>query len=65
MANQVEEVHAELFKGALKALEKGEDLEAEDYYVCGVCGNTVEGSPPEKCPVCKAPEDRFTFVEEL
>ena len=29
-------------------------------YVCSVCGYVHEGdSPPEACPVCKAPADKF------
>jgi rubrerythrin len=27
--------------------------------VCGVCGNTVEDSPPDKCPICGAPKEKF------
>ena len=50
-ANQVEQVHAGLYK---KAMEKMGDLEAVDYYVCSVCGHTLEGAPTEKCPVCGA-----------
>ncbi|HHT17779.1 MAG TPA: NADH peroxidase [Papillibacter sp.] len=30
-------------------------------YVCTVCGFTHEGdAPPEKCPVCSAPAEKFT-----
>ena len=50
-ANAVEEVHADLYK---KALEKMGDLDDVDYYICPVCGYTVEGEPTEKCPVCGA-----------
>ncbi|MBS5737426.1 MAG: NADH peroxidase [Clostridiales bacterium] len=33
-------------------------------YVCPVCGYVHEGdTPPEFCPVCKVPGDRFTLVE--
>ena len=36
-------------------------------WVCPVCGYVHEGdTPPEKCPVCKVPGDRFTLqAEEL
>lgn len=63
VANQVEELHAGLFKDALVSLKGGEDMEEKLYYVCGVCGNTVESSPPEECPICQAPEDKFKKIE--
>lgn len=33
-------------------------------YVCSVCGYTVDGEPPEKCPVCGAVREVFTKLEE-
>jgi len=58
-ANQVEQIHAKLFNKAIDALKNKKALEKVDYYVCGVCGNTVEGSPPDKCPICGAPKEKF------
>jgi len=37
-------------------------LEATDYYVCSVCGNTVENDPPDTCPVCGAKAKAFFKV---
>jgi len=62
-ANAVEEVHYNHFQGALKALGAGQQLKDEPYFVCQVCGNTVAGEAPEKCPICGAPRDRFKRVE--
>jgi rubrerythrin len=59
-ANAVEKVHAELLK---KAAEKMNQLEEVDIYVCKVCGNTVEGEPPDKCPVCNSPKSAFNKVD--
>jgi len=59
VANKVEQVHAGLFQKAIKALEDKSELEKADYYVCSVGGNTVEGSPPENCPICGAPKANF------
>jgi rubrerythrin len=59
MANKVEQIHAKLFNKAIDALKNKKMLEQVDYYVCGVCGNTVEGSPPDKCPICGAPKEKF------
>jgi rubrerythrin len=59
VASKVEQVHANLFLKAIDALKNKKELEKVDYYVCGVCGNTVEGAPPEKCPICGAPKAKF------
>ena len=59
VANQVEQIHASLFSNAIDALKNNEPMVQMDYYVCGVCGNTVEGTPPEKCPICGAPKEKF------
>ena len=59
-ANKVEKIHAELYKKTLKNL--GKNLEV-NYYVCQVCGNTVEDGAPEKCPICGAPKKMFKKVE--
>jgi rubrerythrin len=59
VANQVEQIHAKLFNKAIGALKNKKTLEQVDYYVCGVCGNTVEGAPPDRCPICGAPKEKF------
>ncbi len=62
VANRVEEVHAGLFSNAVQAFKSNKHLAQVDYYVCGVCGNTVEGEAPEKCPICGSPKSRFFKV---
>ena len=59
VASKVEQIHANLFQKAINALKNKKEMEKVDYYVCGVCGNTVEGSPPEKCPICGSPKEKF------
>ncbi len=63
LANQVEEIHYDLFQAALKALDAGEQVADEAYFVCQVCGNTVAVAAPEKCPVCGAPAGSFRQVD--
>ncbi|MGQ9694680.1 MAG: rubrerythrin family protein [Thermodesulfobacteriota bacterium] len=58
-ANQVEKIHAALYEKALANL--GENKEV-DYYVCSVCGNTVERQAPDKCPICGAPASKFIRI---
>ena len=59
LANKVEQVHHKLFQSALKDLESGKSPRETTYYVCQVCGNTVEGEAPERCPICGAPRRKF------
>ena len=62
-ANKVEKIHYDYFEAALKAIKEGKKPEDETYYVCQVCGNTVTGSPPDKCPICGSPAKVFKKVE--
>lgn len=59
VASKVEQVHAGLFQKAIKAVENKRQMEKLDYYVCSVCGNTVEGEPTGKCLICGAPKAKF------
>lgn len=59
-ANAVEEIHAGLYQ---KALDNLGSNEATDIYVCQVCGNTVEGEAPDKCPICGAPKKMFKKID--
>jgi rubrerythrin len=62
-ANAVEKIHHDLYQKALKSLEAGKEPKAEPCYVCSVCGNTVAGEAPERCPICGAPRSKFKKVE--
>lgn len=59
-ANAVEEIHAGLFQQALDNLDKPEDV---DYWICPVCGNTVEDTAPDRCPICNTPGERFLRID--
>jgi rubrerythrin len=59
-ANEVEKVHAALYKKALENLGNNPEV---DYYVCQVCGYTAEGEAPDACPVCKAKKQLFKKVD--
>ncbi|MEM1588753.1 MAG: rubrerythrin family protein, partial [Candidatus Bathyarchaeia archaeon] len=58
-ALESEKIHAELYKKAKEAVDSGKDVELGPIQVCQVCGYTVEGKAPEKCPICGAPIDKF------
>ncbi|MHB8895480.1 MAG: rubrerythrin family protein [Candidatus Geothermincolia bacterium] len=59
-ANEVEQIHARLYQGALDNLGKNEEAV---YYVCQYCGNTVENEAPDKCPICGRPQSMFKKIE--
>ena len=59
-ANAVEKIHAELYKNALANLGKNADA---DYYVCSVCGHTIENEPTGDCPVCKSKKQAYKKID--
>ena len=61
-ANAVEEIHYGLYGKALETLSLGRDLPPAAIHVCDVCGNTVVGEAPDKCPICGAPKTKFKEV---
>jgi len=60
-ANEVEKVHAELYKKLLDGL--GSSAENYPYYVCPTCGFTAEGNPPDTCPVCRVKGSMFKKID--
>ncbi len=62
-ANKVEKIHHGLYQKARDAIEGGQQLKDEPYFVCQGCGYTVGGEAPEKCPVCGTPGSKFKRVE--
>jgi len=61
-ALDVEAVHAQLYKLALEAVERGEDLTETEFYLCPVCGHIEFGKPSEECPVCGAKADKYIQI---
>lgn len=59
----VEKIHHGLYSNAAAAVETGKDLPLAAIYVCGICGNTVIGNAPDKCPICGAPKAKFYEVK--
>jgi len=63
LANAVEEIHAGLYRKYHQAVTAGSKVAETNIFVCGACGNTVEGAAPEKCPVCGAAAEFFIRIE--
>ncbi|MBE0428166.1 MAG: rubrerythrin family protein [Nitrospirae bacterium] len=59
-AHEAEKKFAHFFEKAL--LNLGQNKEA-DYFVCKICGFTVENELPEKCPVCGSRKKVFEKIE--
>ncbi|WGI16685.1 rubrerythrin family protein [Methanonatronarchaeum sp. AMET-Sl] len=58
-AMRAEKEHAKLYKIARDKVEKGQDIEINLINVCSRCGYTIDEKPPEKCPICGAPQTKF------
>jgi rubrerythrin len=62
-ALKAEQVHAELYKVALEAVQQGKDLAESQIYLCPVCGRIEFGKPPASCPVCGTKGERWILAE--
>jgi rubrerythrin len=60
-ANEVEEIHAQLYTKLLDTL--GTSQETYPYYVCPVCGYTAEKEAPGACPVCGTQGKMFKRID--
>jgi rubrerythrin len=54
-----EKVHAGLYAAARQEAEAKRDVGTTDIWVCGNCGFTMEGDPPDVCPICGVSHERF------
>jgi rubrerythrin len=61
---EAEKTHASFYERAKDSSDQDRDLELEDVGVCEVCGYTIEGEAPERCPICKAKKDRFKIYSK-
>jgi rubrerythrin len=57
------ESHVKLFGQAVKEFAAWKKGEAKSFAVCQVCGFTMMEPAPKTCPICSAPEDKFTIVK--
>ncbi|HKZ95205.1 MAG TPA: rubrerythrin family protein [Candidatus Bathyarchaeia archaeon] len=58
-ALQAEKIHASMYEKAKQAVEMSKDIQLGSVYICDVCGYTVEGEAPDRCPVCGASGEKF------
>ena len=62
-AYNTEKIHKILFEKALDSVKDKRDMELAPVQVCEVCGYTIDGDVPDKCPLCNALEDKFTTFQ--
>jgi rubrerythrin len=62
-ALEAEKIHEKLYTEAKKLANDKKDVDYKKVYICPVCGYTVIGEAPEKCPVCGAPKEKFRLFE--
>jgi rubrerythrin len=58
-SEEAEKTHLTFYQRAKQSVDKGKDLPLGKMQVCAVCGYTMEGDAPDKCPVCGALRDKF------
>ena len=61
---EAEKTHLDLYKKAKVSVDEGKDMALGPIHVCEVCGYTVEGQAPERCPICNATKDRFKTFDK-
>ncbi len=58
-ALEAEKIHEAMYGEAKNMVASGSDIQAAAVFVCPICGHTVIGEAPDKCPVCGAPKEKY------
>lgn len=58
-AVEAEKIHEVMYGEAKELIKTGKDMDGNPIYICPVCGFTVIGDPPERCPVSSTPKEKF------
>lgn len=62
-ALEAEKIHAAWYTEAQQTVRADGDIKIGDIRICSVCGHTIEGEAPERCPICGAPREKFRLIE--
>jgi len=54
-----EKIHAAMYAQAKQAVDAGKDYEVGPIQICTVCGHTMVGDAPDKCPICSAAKKAY------
>lgn len=58
-ALEAEKIHSALYSEAKDSVKGGSDLDLGEIHICPVCGHTVVGKAPDRCPICGIQGDKF------
>jgi rubrerythrin len=58
-ALEAEKIHEAMYGEAKNMVTVGSDIQSAPVFVCPVCGHTVIGEAPDKCPVCSTLKERY------
>jgi rubrerythrin len=58
-ALEAEKIHEAMYSEAKQTVAAGNDIQSAPVFVCPVCGHTVIGEAPDKCPVCGARKEKY------
>jgi rubrerythrin len=58
-ALEAEKIHEAMYSEAKQTVAAGSDIQSASVFVCPVCGHTVIGEAPDKCPVCGASKEKY------
>ena len=58
-ALEAEKIHEAMYGEARQMVAAGSDIKSAPVFVCSVCGYTVIGEAPDKCPICGAKKEKF------
>jgi len=58
-AMKAERIHARMYQKAKQAVDRKRDVRLGPVHICTMCGHTIEGRLPSKCPVCGAARSRY------
>ena len=58
-ALEAEKIHEVMYNNARESVIAGNDIETAPVFVCPVCGHTVIGEAPDKCPICGLLKDKY------
>jgi len=58
-AFKAEKIHARMYQKAKQAVDRKRDVKLGAVHICTMCGHTIEGRLPKKCPICGAAQSRY------
>lgn len=58
-ALEAEKIHEAMYTEARESVVASKDIKSAPVFICPVCGHTVIGEAPDKCPICGVARDKY------